>query len=286
MAGEKRDPDSRRAYDRRSAGLRCSFCGKHQDECGKIIAGPGVYICDECCVLCMSILTEEGIPADTSGTRPDCRLAVRGADGAVSCWEFGPPPDERHGTMAFAQCHACGTWNFGLYPLDAVNACLRCGADLGPRSFRGLAMGDGRFTERARRVLVASQEAAGREGAAATGARHLLVALLRQDEGSPARRVLHEIGVDTDALAQTLAGEPSRQGTHRANPPFSSVAGEVVRRDAPAHARVLGHEHIGPEHLLLALCQNPDTGPLLERAGVTQENLVHGLRGQAGTAGV
>lgn len=37
----------------------CSFCNKPQDEAAKLIAGPGVYICDECVNLCMSILEEE-----------------------------------------------------------------------------------------------------------------------------------------------------------------------------------------------------------------------------------
>lgn len=37
----------------------CSFCGKSQDEVNKIIAGPDVYICDECVELCMSIIEEE-----------------------------------------------------------------------------------------------------------------------------------------------------------------------------------------------------------------------------------
>ena len=37
----------------------CSFCGKSQDEVNKIIAGPDVYICDECVDLCMSIIDEE-----------------------------------------------------------------------------------------------------------------------------------------------------------------------------------------------------------------------------------
>lgn len=39
--------------------LYCSFCGKHQDEVRKLIAGPGVYICDECVDLCNEILREE-----------------------------------------------------------------------------------------------------------------------------------------------------------------------------------------------------------------------------------
>ncbi len=37
----------------------CSFCGKAQDEARRLIAGPGVYICDECIELCMSILQDE-----------------------------------------------------------------------------------------------------------------------------------------------------------------------------------------------------------------------------------
>ena len=36
--------------------VRCSFCGKHQDKVGRLIAGPGVFICDECVRLCMNII--------------------------------------------------------------------------------------------------------------------------------------------------------------------------------------------------------------------------------------
>ena len=39
--------------------LRCSFCGKIQDEVKKLIAGPTVYICDECIELCNDIMVEE-----------------------------------------------------------------------------------------------------------------------------------------------------------------------------------------------------------------------------------
>ncbi|MGE4549151.1 MAG: ATP-dependent Clp protease ATP-binding subunit ClpX [Intestinibacillus sp.] len=40
-------------------GLKCSFCGKTQDKVRKLIAGPGVYICDECINVCSSILEED-----------------------------------------------------------------------------------------------------------------------------------------------------------------------------------------------------------------------------------
>ena len=41
--------------------LRCSFCGKHQDQVKKLVAGgaqPGTFICDECVALCQQIIEE------------------------------------------------------------------------------------------------------------------------------------------------------------------------------------------------------------------------------------
>ncbi|MDX2228615.1 MAG: ATP-dependent protease ATP-binding subunit ClpX [Leptolyngbyaceae cyanobacterium bins.349] len=48
--------------------LKCSFCGKSQEQVRKLIAGPGVYICDECVDLCNEILDEELF--DSSATTP------------------------------------------------------------------------------------------------------------------------------------------------------------------------------------------------------------------------
>jgi ATP-dependent Clp protease ATP-binding subunit ClpX len=44
--------------------LCCSFCGKSQKEVKKLIAGPTVYICDECIGLCNEIIAEEGDKSD------------------------------------------------------------------------------------------------------------------------------------------------------------------------------------------------------------------------------
>jgi hypothetical protein len=44
----------------------CSFCGKNQNEVGKLVAGPSVHICDECIELCKNILVEE---LDSGGER-------------------------------------------------------------------------------------------------------------------------------------------------------------------------------------------------------------------------
>ena len=50
--------------------VRCSFCGKTQEQVEKLIAGPGVYICDECIELCMGIIGENDInPNRNTGKR-------------------------------------------------------------------------------------------------------------------------------------------------------------------------------------------------------------------------
>src|ERR1041385_2160585 len=48
-----------RKYGDGFGNLCCSFCGKSQKEVKKLIAGPGVYICDECIELCNDIIAEE-----------------------------------------------------------------------------------------------------------------------------------------------------------------------------------------------------------------------------------
>jgi len=52
-------------HDDQSGELSCSFCGKAQDEVKKLIAGPAVYICDECIELCKDIIAEEAKLEDT-----------------------------------------------------------------------------------------------------------------------------------------------------------------------------------------------------------------------------
>ena len=47
--------------------VRCSFCGKSQDSVKKIVAGPGVYICDECVDLCTSIIAAEVYEEEEEG---------------------------------------------------------------------------------------------------------------------------------------------------------------------------------------------------------------------------
>ena len=57
----------RRDYGSDDRGVpACSFCGKRQDEVRKLLAGPMVYICDECIELCSEIISEDKTPKEAS----------------------------------------------------------------------------------------------------------------------------------------------------------------------------------------------------------------------------
>ena len=53
---------------------RCSFCGKSQEQVRKLIAGQGVYICDECISLCQEIIEEEMLDAPRASSKPKAKL--------------------------------------------------------------------------------------------------------------------------------------------------------------------------------------------------------------------
>ena len=52
--------------EKKTEDLFCSFCGKNQKEVTKLIAGPSVYICDECVQLCNEIMAKESGPPPDS----------------------------------------------------------------------------------------------------------------------------------------------------------------------------------------------------------------------------
>lgn len=61
MANDKRSKDEKTLY--------CSFCGKSQHEVKKLIAGPSVFICDECVTLCTDIIKEELVETEESSDK-------------------------------------------------------------------------------------------------------------------------------------------------------------------------------------------------------------------------
>ena len=58
----------------------CSFCGKSHAEVKKLIAGPGVYICDHCVVLCKSVLDKELVTDAAKKTAPASQTVLKPAD--------------------------------------------------------------------------------------------------------------------------------------------------------------------------------------------------------------
>ena len=54
--------------------LKCSFCGKPQEQVRRLIAGPGVYICDECIELCQDIIAEEFVSSSEDDMSPKYSL--------------------------------------------------------------------------------------------------------------------------------------------------------------------------------------------------------------------
>ena len=111
-----------------------------------------------------------------------------------------------------------------------------------------------RFTERARQVVVLAQDEARALKHNYIGTEHLLLGLLREEEGLGAR-VLDLLGVTLEEVRGQVEqivgrGEQARAGQI----PFTPRAKKVLEQ-ALREAIGLGHNHIGTEHVLLALAQ-------------------------------
>jgi ATP-dependent Clp protease ATP-binding subunit ClpX len=79
--------------------LKCSFCGKSQEQVRKLIAGPGVYICDECVDLCNEILDEElfdssAVPAAAVAPKQETTQKRRATSGKSMSMSQIPKPRE------------------------------------------------------------------------------------------------------------------------------------------------------------------------------------------------
>lgn len=79
-------------YDEETKQLKCSFCGKPQDQVRRLIAGPNVYICDECIELCSDIIAEEFAQKDKKGritSRPSRLPKPKELADALSAYVIG-----------------------------------------------------------------------------------------------------------------------------------------------------------------------------------------------------
>lgn len=110
-----------------------------------------------------------------------------------------------------------------------------------------------RFTERARHVVVIAQEQARARGHTTLGTLHILVGLIREEEGVAAR-VLEKLGVTEQRVVDAMDYDVSEEDVPRAPmTPNAKKALELALREALS----LGHNYIGTEHILLGLVRAP-----------------------------
>ncbi|MEW6095241.1 MAG: ATP-dependent Clp protease ATP-binding subunit [bacterium] len=132
-----------------------------------------------------------------------------------------------------------------------------------------------RFTERARRVLQLAQEEAKRLGHDYLGTEHILLALIREGEGVAAE-VLNSLGVNLESIRI----EVEKQVPSGANMltvgdvPFTPHSKKVLEL-AVEEARILHHNYIGTEHLLLGLIREGESvgAKVLTASGVNLEQV-------------
>ncbi len=114
-----------------------------------------------------------------------------------------------------------------------------------------------KFTKRARRVLTFAQEEATRLNHNYIGTEHLLLGLLREEEGMAAK-VLHDLGVEQNRVRQVIEDIVGRgQAPAGARLSLTPRTKRVIEL-AVDEARRLGHQYIGTEHLLLGLVREGD----------------------------
>jgi ATP-dependent Clp protease ATP-binding subunit ClpA len=130
-----------------------------------------------------------------------------------------------------------------------------------------------RFTERARKVVVLAQEEAGRLRHDFIGTEHLLLGLLRAEEGVAAQ-ALHACGVTLDGAREQVEGIVGHGGEDTSQKPFTPRSKKVLKL-ALREAMQLGHNYMGTEHLLLGLLAEGGgvAGTVLSMLGIDPERI-------------
>jgi ATP-dependent Clp protease ATP-binding subunit ClpA len=131
-----------------------------------------------------------------------------------------------------------------------------------------------RFTQQARRVVVLAQDEARALGHQHIGTEHLLLGLLREEDGLGAR-VLVSLGIGIDAVrlrVEMIAGRGEEAPGGQI--PFTPRAKKVLELSL-REALALGHNYIGTEHVLLGLARERDgvAAQVLSDAGIFPEQI-------------
>ncbi len=129
-----------------------------------------------------------------------------------------------------------------------------------------------RFTERARRVILLGQEEAGKMNSGHVGTEHLLLGLVRENEGV-AMEVLQKMGVSLPKVRTEIEAEVQPGNDAGGSEPKLTPKAKRVLELAADEARRMRHNYIGTEHLLLALLREKDglAATVLRRLGLNLE---------------
>ena len=134
------------------------------------------------------------------------------------------------------------------------------------------------FTDQARAAVVSAQDQARSAANDSIGVAHLVLALLDDPDGTPSRVL----------AAQRIAPDDVRRTASATLPPAAATVPDMIPFDAHARAALerafaeasrLGHERVGPEHLLLAVLTVEDGTGVLAGHGVTSESVESFLSG-------
>lgn len=244
-------------------GVACSFCDRRRAECPRMVAGPGVFICDSCTALGLHALAQ-GWGASDERTRMEVRNI-----------------DER--------CCFCRRRAAKVGPLATRGMARICGhcLTLAPRELGRV--GEpviGRRTERrsrrstihdlrprAERALAEAAALARSLGDERISDQHLLAGLAAVEE-SVATKALARLGLNTDALMERLQASTPMKGRVVEGPMGIDPSTKLLMEDAAKVAKHGAAPGVGTEHLLAVLASESETArDLLRELGVDPDQI-------------
>lgn len=137
----------------------------------------------------------------------------------------------------------------------------------------------GRFTEDAQQIVIDAQTIATHHGLFSVNPNVLLAALTEVGD-NVAKRFLIEVGVTPELVKETLLPKSAVPSKER---PGLEPRVKTILEQAFEQARILGHYHVGPEHILLGLLHTPcEAARFLSERGVTRERFLTSLAREPG----
>ena len=242
------------------SGAACGFCDRRRADVARLVAGPGVFICDSCTALGLHALAQ-GWGASDERTR----MEVRNDDELRCC--FCRKRSQKVGALASrGEMRICGhCLTLATREFDrARTPSLARRPDR--RRHRG---GIDRMTDRARQALSEAESAARVLRHENLTDEHLLLGLLEVRNGLAAV-ALTGLGVTPNRARQAVVGTTPVGAMPVEGPmPIDPALKRHMFEDARSQASKLGHNYIGTEHVLLALIEeSPSVGDILASLNV------------------